>query len=170
MKKASGKSPEQEVVELLISNGLTVSCAESCTGGLLSARIINVPGVSEVYRSGYITYSNKAKRKVLGVKKNVIDRYGAVSAETAKSMAKGLANVTKSDVCVSVTGNAGPDPSEGKPVGLVYIGCCIDGKTKVLELNLSGERNEIREAAVLSALSFMKKNILKYLKKENSKG
>ncbi len=153
---------EQAVVDLLLANNLTVSCAESCTGGMLSARLINVPGVSEVYKSGYITYSNKAKRKILGVRRSVIDKYGVISAETARDMAKGLAAITKADICVSVTGNAGPDAAENKPVGLVFIGCCIKGKTSVIEARFSGERNEIREAATAAALSFMRNNMLEY--------
>ena len=153
---------EQAVVDLLLANNLTVSCAESCTGGMLSARLINVPGVSEVYKYGYITYSNKSKRKILGVRRSVIDKYGVISAETAKDMAKGLAAITKADICVSVTGNAGPDAAEDKPVGLVYIGCCIKGKVAVTEVHLTGERNEIREAATAAALAFMRNNMLEY--------
>ncbi len=160
-----GVTLEQAVVDLLLVNNLTVSCAESCTGGMLSARLINVPGVSEVYKSGYITYSNKAKRKILGVRRSVIDKYGVISAETAKDMAKGLASVTKADICVSVTGNAGPDAAEDKPVGLVFIGCCIKGKTTVIEARFTGERNEIREAATAAALSYMRNNMLEYFSK-----
>ncbi len=156
---------EKAVVDLLLANNLTVSCAESCTGGMLSARLINVPGVSEVYKSGYITYSNKAKRKILGVRRSVIDKYGVISAETAKDMAKGLAAITKADICVSVTGNAGPDAAEDKPVGLVFIGCCIKGKATVIEARFAGERNEIREAATAAALSYMRNNMLEYFSK-----
>ncbi|MBR1860288.1 MAG: nicotinamide-nucleotide amidohydrolase family protein [Lachnospiraceae bacterium] len=153
---------EKSVVDLLLANNLTVSCAESCTGGMVSARLINVPGVSEVYKSGYITYSNKSKRKILGVRRSTIDKYGVISAETAMDMAKGLAGITKADICLSVTGNAGPDAAEGKPVGLVFIGCCIKGKVKVTEARFIGERNEIREAATAAALSFLRHNMLEY--------
>ncbi len=153
---------EQSVVDLLLANKLTVSCAESCTGGMLSSRLINVPGVSDVYKSGFVTYSNKSKRKLLGVRKSVIDKYGAISAEAARDMAKGLAGVTKADVCVSVTGNAGPDASEDKPVGLVYIGCCIKGRVSVTEARFSGNRNKIRESATAAALSFVRNNVLEY--------
>lgn len=155
-------SLEQSVVELLLANDLTVSCAESCTGGMLSARLINVPGVSEVYKSGYITYSNKAKRKVLGVKKPSLAKYGAVSAQAAEEMVKGLRLVTNADVCVSVTGNAGPAAVEDKAVGLVYIACNIKGKVSVTEARFSGSRNKIRESAVAAALSFMRNGILEY--------
>lgn len=153
---------EQAVVGLLIANKLTVSCAESCTGGMLSARLINVPGISESYKTGFVTYSNKSKRKLLGVRKQIIDKYGAVSAETAADMAKGLASATKADVCVSITGNAGPDASEDKPVGLVFIGCCIKGKVSVTEARFSGNRSKIRESATAAALSFMRNNVLEY--------
>lgn len=153
---------EQSVVDLLLANNLTVTCAESCTGGMLSSRLINVPGVSEVYKSGYVTYSNKAKRKLLGIKKPIIEKHGAISAQTAEEMAKGLGIVTKADVAVGITGNAGPDAGEDKPVGLVYIACSVKGKVKVIEAHFSGNRNKIRESAVSAALSFMRTCILEY--------
>ncbi|MFG6356709.1 MAG: competence/damage-inducible protein A [Acetatifactor sp.] len=154
---------ERAVVELLLANKLTVTCAESCTGGLLSARLINVPGVSEVYKSGYVTYSNKAKRKLLGVKKSTLSKYGAVSAQTAEEMARGLAFVSKGDVAVSVTGLAGPDGgTEEKPVGLVYIACSVKGDVTVKEYHFSGNRQTIREAAVSAALTLMRGCILEY--------
>ena len=120
---------EKSVVDLLLANSLTISTVESCTGGLLAARLINVPGVSEVFKSGYITYSNKAKLRLLGIKKNTLLKYGAVSEEIASQMAKGAAMVSKADVVVSITGIAGPDGgSQEKPVGLVYIGCTVCGR------------------------------------------
>ena len=154
---------ERAVVELLLANELTVTCAESCTGGLLSARLINVPGVSDVYKSGYVTYSNKAKRKLLGVKKGTLSKYGAVSRQTAEEMARGLAFLSKSDVAVSITGLAGPDGgTEEKPVGLVYIACCVKGEMTVKEYHFSGNRQTIREAAVSAALVLMRSCILEY--------
>ena len=92
------------VADLLMANDLTVTTAESCTGGMIAARIINVPGVSECYKAGLVTYSNKAKRKFLGVRKSTLDKYGAVSSKTASEMAKGAALLMKSDVAVAVTG------------------------------------------------------------------
>lgn len=86
------------MVDLLLANELTVSTIESCTGGMLAARLINIPGVSEVFKTGYITYSNKAKRKIAGVKKGTLDKFGAVSPQTAKEMARGTALLTKADV------------------------------------------------------------------------
>ncbi|MBR1692676.1 MAG: competence/damage-inducible protein A [Lachnospiraceae bacterium] len=154
---------EKAVVDLLIANDLTISTIESCTGGLLAGRLINVSGVSEVFKAGYVTYSNKAKRKLIGIKKNVLDKYGAVSEEVARDMAKGASVFSKSDVTVSVTGIAGPEGgSEEKPVGLVYIGCNVKGKITVQKLQLSGSRAKIRETAVAQALILLRKCVLEY--------
>lgn len=154
---------EKSIVDLLAANHLTVSAAESCTGGLLSARLINVAGASEVFKSGYITYSNKTKRKLIGVKRSSLEKYGAVSEAVAKEMAKGAAVISKADVAVSVTGIAGPDGgSEQKPVGLVYIGCQVRGEVVVKEYHFKGDRNKIREASVSAALCLMRDCILKY--------
>ena len=154
---------EKAIVDLLLANKLTISTVESCTGGLLAARLINVPGVSEVFKSGYITYSNKAKRRLLGIKKNTLLKHGAVSKEIAKEMVKGAALISKADVAVSVTGIAGPDGgSEEKPVGLVYIGCNVCGRITVKEYHFSGDRSKIRENTVSAALSLMRECILQY--------
>lgn len=154
---------EKAVVDLLVANKLTVSTVESCTGGMLAARLINVPGISEVYKSGYITYSNKAKRKILGVKKGLLEKKGAVSEEVAKEMAKGAAVISKAEVAVSVTGIAGPGGgTEEKPVGLVYIACNVCGKTKVRKFNFRGNRAKIRETTVSSALILIRQCILEY--------
>ena len=156
-------SLEESVVELLLANKLTISTAESCTGGLVAARLINVPGVSEVFKTGHITYSNKAKKKILGVKKSTLDKYGAVSEQTAGEMAKGIGAITKADVGIAITGIAGPDGgSEEKPVGLVYIGCFVKGKVEVNKYNFSGNRAKVREASVTAALTLARQCILKY--------
>ena len=150
---------EKAVVDLLLANGLTISTVESCTGGLLAARLINVPGVSEVFKSG----SNKAKRRLLGIKKNTLAKHGAVSEEVAREMAKGAAMVSKADVTVSVTGIAGPDGgTQEKPVGLVYIGCKVCGRYTVRKCLFGGDRAKIRENTVSSALSLMRECILQY--------
>lgn len=152
---------EKAVVELLQANKLTVTCAESCTGGMLSARLINVPGVSEIYKSGFVTYSNKSKRRLLGVKKSTLDKYGAVSAQTAEEMARGAANAAKADVAVALTGLAGPDGgTKEKPVGLVYIACSVKGIITVKEFHFQGSRMKIRDAAVTAALMLMRNCIL----------
>ena len=154
---------EKAVVDLLLANKLTVSTVESCTGGLLAARLINVPGVSEVFKAGYITYSNKAKRRLLGIKKNLLLKHGAVSREIAEAMAVGASVLSKADVTVSVTGIAGPDGgTPEKPVGLVYIGCYVCGNLTVKECRFQGSRAKIRESAVSSALALMRECILKY--------
>ena len=154
---------EKAVVDLLLANHLTVSTVESCTGGLLAARLINVSGVSEVFKTGYITYSNKSKRKLLGIKKSSLEKHGAVSPEIAKEMAKGAALFGKADVTVGITGVAGPDGgSEEKPVGLVYIACNVCGRINVKECHFSGSRMKIRESSVSSALSLMRESILAY--------
>lgn len=154
---------EAAVVDLLEKNHLTFCTAESCTGGMLAARLINVPGVSEVFKEGMITYSNKAKRNRLGVKKGTLSKYGAVSEQTAKEMAKGGTFFTKSDVCIAVTGIAGPDGgTEEKPVGLVYIACNVCGKVTTKEYHFSGNRAKIRENTVSAALTLMRLCILEY--------
>jgi len=154
---------EKAVVDLLLANHLTVSTVESCTGGMLAARLINVPGVSEVFKTGYITYSNKSKRKLLGIKKSSLEKHGAVSPEIAKEMAKGAALFGKADVTVGITGVAGPDGgSEEKPVGLVYIACNVCGRIDVKECHFGGSRMKIRESSVSAALSLMRESILAY--------
>lgn len=154
---------EQSVVDLLLANRLTISTVESCTGGMLAARLINVPGISEAFKSGHVTYSNKSKRKLVGVKKASLAKYGAVSEQVAGEMAKGAALLTKSDVVVSVTGIAGPDGgTEAKPVGLVYIACYVCGTTTVKEYRFSGSRNKIRENSAAAALALTRESILAY--------
>ena len=152
---------EDAVAKLLKKHRLTVSTAESCTGGLAAGRLVNVPGVSEVFKTGFITYSNKAKRKLLGVKKETLERYGAVSPETAKEMALGAAKASGADVAVSVTGIAGPDGgSEEKPVGLVYMACFVCGNVWVERFHFKGNRAKIRESSVAAALTLMRSCIL----------
>ncbi|MBQ8247626.1 MAG: competence/damage-inducible protein A [Lachnospiraceae bacterium] len=155
---------ENAVVDLLVANKLTVSTVESCTGGMVAARLINVPGVSDVFKMGHITYSNKAKKKILGVKKRTLEKHTAVSAEVAKEMVKGVEMVSKADVCVSVTGLAGPDGgSAKKPVGLVYIACSVKGNVTVQEYHFNGNREKIRENATAAALTLMRKCVLEYM-------
>lgn len=157
---------EKAVVELLAANKLSLVCAESCTGGMLSARLINVPGVSDVYKGGFVTYSNKAKRKSLGVKKTTLQKHGAVSKQTAEEMVKGAAFMTKADVTVAVTGIAGPDGgTEEKPVGLVYIACNVKGNVTVKEYRFKGNRDRVRESAVSAALVLLRSCILEYFSK-----
>lgn len=155
------KSLEEIIVHFLKERSLTLTTAESCTGGMIAARITDVPGASEVFKQGLVTYSNRAKRKLLDVKKTTLKEYGAVSEKTAKEMAKNGAFITGSDVCVSVTGIAGPTGgTEEKPVGLVYIGCCYNNRTVVKEFHFKGERQKIREQATANALILLRECIL----------
>lgn len=154
---------EMSVVNLLEKNELTISTAESCTGGLLAGRLINVPGVSDVYKEGFITYTNKAKRKTLGVNKSTLKKYGAVSEQTAKEMAVGAALAADTDISISVTGIAGPDGGTNeKPVGLVYVGVCIKDIVHVEKFRFSGDRANVREQTVISALGLLRKCILEH--------
>jgi nicotinamide-nucleotide amidase len=153
---------EEAVVALLLENNLTVATAESCTGGLLSGRLINVPGVSESLKTGVVTYSNKAKRKLLGVKKTTLQKHTAVSRQCAEEMVKGLASMSKADLCVSITGYAGPVAEEGQEIGLVYIGCGLKGKVRVKEYHFTGNRQMIRDRAVVQALVLMREAMLEY--------
>lgn len=151
---------EASILEMLKVRNLTLTTAESLTGGLLAARITSVPGASEVFKQGFVTYCNRAKRKLLDVKKSTLKDYGAVSERTAKEMAKNGAFATGADVCVSLTGLAGPDADEGKPVGLVYIACCYQNKTTVREFQFSGDRERIRENAAICAMTLLRECIL----------
>lgn len=151
---------EDTIIQLLKEQELTLTTVESCTGGLLAARLTKVPGVSEVFKQGLVTYSNRAKKKLLDVKKSTLKEHGAVSEKTAKEMAKNGAFITGADVCLSITGVAGPDETENKPVGLVYIGCCYKNTVTVKEYHFNGERNKIREWAAVNALILLRECIL----------
>lgn len=152
---------EMAVVRLLKKLELTVTTAESCTGGMLAARLVNVPGVSDVFREGFITYANKSKRKILDVSKSTLKKYGAVSEQTAKEMATGGVFATDADVCIAITGLAGPDGgSEEKPVGLVYIACYLKDKVRVEKYQFKGNREKIREQSVVKALDLLRRSIL----------
>ena len=149
---------EDVVVRLLKEQGLTFTAAESCTGGLLAARLVNVPGASDVFRGSFVTYSDKAKHRMLGVRKKTLHRYTAVSAETAAEMAAGARNEGKADIAVSVTGIAGPDGgTEERPVGLVFIGCAEEDRIVVEEYRFRGNRTKIRDQAAEMALDLARR-------------
>ena len=157
----------ENVLNLLKEKGLTLTTAESCTGGMLAARLTDVPGASEVFKQGLVTYSNKAKRKLLDVKKTTLKDFGAVSEKTAKEMAKNGAFITGADACVSVTGIAGPGGgSDEKPVGLVYIACSLNNKITVKEFHFKGNRARVREYTVVRALTLLRSCILETEGKE----
>jgi PncC family amidohydrolase len=149
-------SLEEEAVKALTQRGEMITTAESCTGGMLAAALVNVAGVSGIFKEGYITYANESKQKLLGVKKETLDLYGAVSEQTAAEMARGAALSAQASVSLATTGIAGPDGgTEEKPVGLVYIGCCVHGRIKVLENRFQGDRRSVREQTVQQALRFL---------------
>ncbi len=151
------ESLEEEVVRLLAQRHLTVTTAESCTGGLIAGTLVNAAGASDVLNEGYITYSNEAKERLVGVKHETLEKYGAVSARTAEEMAEGAARAARSDAALSATGIAGPGGgTREKPVGLVYIGCFLSGQTVVKECRFRGNRKENREQTVTAALSMLR--------------
>lgn len=144
---------EEQAVRLLKRNGFHLTSVESCTGGLFSGRIVNVSGASDVFEQGYVTYSNEAKHRLVGVSEEALAAYGAVSPQVAAEMAEGGARSAGAEAAVAITGIAGPGGgTEQKPVGLVYVACCLCGQVKVRELRLGGTRRENREASVENGL------------------
>ena len=147
------EAAEERLVEELLKRNWLVTTVESCTGGMVSSRIVNVPGASEVLREAFVTYCDDAKMKLVGVRKETLEKYTAVSARTAEEMALGGLAAAEADMALSVTGLAGPGGgTKERPVGLVYVGCAIHGQTFVRELHLSGSRQAIREQAAEEAL------------------
>lgn len=144
---------EQQAVELLMKHNLTITTAESCTGGLIAATLVDVPGISGQFKEGYITYSNEAKEKLLGVSHETLERYGAVSSQTAEEMARGARQSANADISIISTGIAGPDGgTKEKPAGLVYLACCYKDHVKVERHLFSGDRQAVRNCAVREAL------------------
>ena len=135
--------------------GLTLSLAESCTAGLISHYLTTVPGASRIFAAGVVTYSADAKKRILGIPQKVLDTHGIVSEEIARQMARRVRTLTKTDVSVSTTGNLGPDVIEGKPRGLVYVAVSTKKWTVATKLMLKGTRKQIKETAVIGALSFL---------------
>lgn len=155
---------EEELVEILTKKQYRITTAESCTGGLVAATIVNVSGASEVFQAGFVTYANEAKEKELGVKSETLQTYGAVSEKTAKEMAIGCAAHAKAQVGISTTGIAGPGGGTAeKPVGLVYIGCAVRSNVYVEKNVFSGDRQQVRRQAADRAIGFA----LECIKKES---
>ena len=145
-------SPEEKLVRLLAKKQMTITTAESCTGGLIAGTIVNVAGASDVLNEGYVTYP-RGETRLVHVKAETLERFGAVSEETAREMAAGAAKAAGSDVAISATGIAGPGGgTKEKPVGLVYIGCCVGEEIRVKECRFSGTRLENRLQTVETAL------------------
>ena len=150
----------EALVKKLIEKKLTISTAESCTGGLIASEITSVAGSSEIFGSGYVTYANSAKMKMLGVKDKTLADHGAVSENTAKEMAEGARAASGADIAVSVTGIAGPGGgTPEKPVGLVYMALADDKGTIVKKLNLDGSRDKVRARTVKNVLKMVMQRI-----------
>lgn len=154
---------EMALTKLLIKKKYTMTTAESCTGGMIAARMVNAPGVSAVLKSGFITYANEAKEELLGVSHDTLEKFGTVSRETAEEMADGAVKAAHTDAAVAVTGIAGPDGgTKEKPVGLVYIGVNVRGNVEVREYHFSGSRQKIRESVTAAALTFLREKLLAF--------
>ncbi|WP_238916593.1 competence/damage-inducible protein A [Clostridium sp. YIM B02555] len=154
-------SIEDVVARLLIEKKLTISTAESCTGGMIAGTLINYPGISEVFLEGAVTYSNEAKHNRLGVKNETLEKYGAVSEETAREMAIGIANTAKTDVSIVTTGIAGPEGgTPEKPVGLVYIGVYFKGEVTVKKYVFNGNRSRVRLQATTTGLDMLRRVLM----------
>ena len=154
-------SIEEVVAKMLVENNLKIAVAESCTGGMVSASLINYPGISSVFMEGCVTYSNEAKMKSLGVKKETLDVYGAVSDKCAKEMASGVAARYNTNIGIATTGIAGPDGgTDEKPVGLVYFGIYINGKVISKKYVFNGDRQGVRERATRTILNDLRLELL----------
>jgi len=157
----SNQNLDDVVANLLLEKNITISTAESCTGGLISETLTNIAGISKVFIGGAVTYSNESKAELLGVKNETLQSYGAVSRETAVEMAEGIRKRLKTDIGVSITGIAGPDGgTPEKPVGLVYVGLATESGTITKELRLLGNRNRIRTITALNVFDIIRRYIL----------
>ena len=149
---------EQVIADLLIQNNLTVSTAESCTSGLLASRLTDVPGSSQYFKGGSVCYSNELKINDIGVDKDLIEKYGAVSEEVAESLAKNIAKKNNTDIGIGITGIAGPDGgTEKKPVGLVFVGIFYKNNLYIKRYNLTPDRITNRELTVTLCLNEIRK-------------
>ena len=141
-----------EILQKSATKNLKITTAESCTGGLLSALFTEISGASKVFERGFVTYSNEAKIQMLGVKKETLENFGAVSKEVAGEMAQGALKNSSADVAIAITGVAGPNGgSAEKPVGLVYIAL----NERVQKFNFGGDRSEVRKSAIIAALEML---------------
>ena len=144
------------LVRVLAQKKMTISCAESCTGGMIAAAITDVAGSSEVFKRSFVTYCDEAKHEMLGVDQDILDNYTAVSPQCAEAMARGCAKNTGADVAVSVTGIAGPGGgTEDTPVGCVYIGFYVNGMAVTERHLFDGDRRQVRRQAAERAIHGM---------------
>lgn len=147
----------KEVLELCREDGLTLSTAESCTGGLIAKELTDISGASAVFLGGVVSYTNGVKADLLGVPRPMLAKFGAVSEQVARAMAEGVRSATGSDLALSVTGLAGPDGDDrGNPVGLVYIGLASKNATPVRQYRFNGDRTTIRCQTAIQALAMLK--------------
>ena len=155
------RSMKEVAYDLLLSQGKTVSFAESCTSGMVSSEFGDIPGASKVFSGAVVSYDNRIKSSVLGVPETVLTTVGAVSEECAVLMAEGCRKLMKTDIAVSLTGIAGPDGgTDEKPVGLVYLAIADEGGTTVTKLQLRGNRMRIRRVAALQAFNLIRKRLI----------
>lgn len=146
----------KNLVELLKASGKTCVTAESCTGGMIGSLITAVPGSSDVYLGGVVSYANSVKENVLGVSNNTLESFGAVSGECAREMALGVKKITGADIAVSVTGIAGPGgATDDKPVGLVWFGIATNDTVRVEKAIFAGSRDDVRKSAAMHALGMI---------------
>jgi len=152
---------EEEIGNLLRQKGLTLGVVESATGGLISHRVTNVPGSSDYYKGSVTAYSNEAKIKIVGVKEDTINKYGAVSPQVAEEMARRGRKVLNADICIADTGIAGPTgATQEKPLGLFYIGLSHQGGTFSRKHNFQGNRGQNKHSATETALGWLKEYLL----------
>lgn len=151
------KQKAEELLTICKTKKILVATAESCTGGMVSSAITDIPGSSEIFDRGFITYSNEAKMEMLGVQAEIIDKYGAVSKETAIAMAEGAIKKSRADISVSITGIAGPGGgSDEKPVGLIYFGFSGRKMAAKHEKHIfDGNRQQVRQKATLQAIEIL---------------
>ena len=147
----------KEIQDLFIKKGWTIGSVESFTGGLFAKEVTSVPGASKYYKGTLVTYATSEKERLLGISHDDVEKYGVVSKEIAEQMAVYGKDVLDVDVCISFTGNAGPEAMEGKPVGEIYIGISTNEKTEVFPYHLQGERFEIQSQAIEIAKELLKK-------------
>ncbi len=147
----------EKIGKILLRNALKIATAESCTGGLLSSRLTDVAGSSAYIHANFVTYSNEAKMRILGVSEDTLNKYGAVSAECAKEMAQGLVKLTGNDIVLCTTGVAGPSSSEQKPVGLMFAACGYNNNITVKEFRLNScfNRKNMKFLFTEEALKFL---------------
>jgi PncC family amidohydrolase len=145
----------QEISEKLRTKGLTLSVAESCTGGFIANAVTNLPGASNFFELGVVSYSAESKKSVLGIRASLLKKHGVVSENTAVEMARAVRKLAHTDVSLSITGVAGPEPLEGLEVGLVYMAALVRDVVESKGARFTGDREAVKKKAALEALRFL---------------